>query len=98
MRTSARDFWFFLSSWVLECLSSCLLKLFSSKSSFHFAGTIRKKLVQMHKTCWCVSEIRAGSDRKRAEHPEGERTQRPEHERQNHSFVKELVDRFAPAL
>src|SRR5271165_930495 len=76
-----RDFWFFLSSWVLECLSSCLLKLFSSKGSFHFAGTIRKKLVQMHKTCWCVSEIRAGSDRKRAEHPEGERSQRPEHER-----------------
>src|SRR5271166_1105612 len=29
----ARDFWFFLSSWVLECLSSCLLKLFSPKSS-----------------------------------------------------------------
>src|SRR5271157_5082258 len=25
--------WFFLSSWVLECLSSCLLKLFSPKSS-----------------------------------------------------------------
>src|SRR5208337_1741990 len=29
----ARDFWFFLSSWVLECSSSCLLKLFSPKSS-----------------------------------------------------------------
>ena len=26
-----------------------------------FISPIRKKLVQMHKTCWYVSEIRAGS-------------------------------------